>query len=728
MTVAERFLSMPSHYRSSRRPAPLPWGKVGAALGALVSLALAFFYRHEVAALGEPQAFPLDDAWIHAQYGLNLAQGHPFQYVPGTFSSGSTSPLWSLLVGLGLLLVDNAVWVGQVAGVACTVAVMVLVVVLGRQLQLRGPLLVAAPILVAAQWRMTWAALSGMEIPLFAALLLLTLSVHLRERTHGTPWRTGMLVGVLFWTRPEGLVLGALVFVDHLWLALMPKKRTGQQKDEVDAGKETARQRNRRAPLVLLAAGAAVAGPLMCSNAIVGPGIFPQTLYAKSNDIPWDSAWSLLGDYIVQLTDNHPAWLLFVIGAAGYGGLRLLGQADRSPQQFLPVLFVVAFLAGMAFFRGSPGHHSRYLIPLIPFLVLIGLQGLQALAQDLGRGATTATALALLLVATTVPLLLRHSQVYALNVASVSGHVVTMGQWLNSHVPPGAILAMSDIGAMAYFTENPIVDMRGLVSSYHGWDRLAEVDRQRRKNVDYAILFPEHNERVILRGGYLPLFALTLQRNNISATPNLVLYRPPWTDKRELVPTGRAFDFEEGQYNDWVRTGVFAQQGPVEQAGPGQAPIINLGGGRWLVSSWGPRGDQDRGHAISPAFRLEGDVMSFRLGGGQRPGAVGLRLWVDGRIERTAVGGNSEVLLHREWDIAHLRGQWARIELFDDAEDEWGHIMLDDVRQYRQQGDRPAPHLKDFPLAGPQEPTANRRAAEARGLSLDEQSPSVIER
>ncbi|MBC8254453.1 MAG: hypothetical protein H8E35_10495, partial [Ardenticatenia bacterium] len=48
--------------------------------------------------------FPLDDAWIHARFADNLANGYGFSYNPGIPSPGSTSPLRALLLGATYLL------------------------------------------------------------------------------------------------------------------------------------------------------------------------------------------------------------------------------------------------------------------------------------------------------------------------------------------------------------------------------------------------------------------------------------------------------------------------------------------------------------------------------------------------------------------------------------------------------------------------------------------------
>lgn len=666
---------------AERAPVRDPWTTVASLLALVTPLGLGLIYRWHAGAVewSSGQGFPLDDAWIHAQFALNASRGALFQYELGTLSSGSTAPLWSLLEGLLLIALDDPVLVGHLLGLLFSIATSVMAVALARRMGLRGFALIAVPLLLACQWRMAWAAVSGMEITLTAFLIELWLWLYLDERRgRRLAWRSGLIAGLLVWVRPEGLLAFPLMLVDQALLLRSSSSPSAQTAEQISS------ERSRRRHLLALAVGwALIVAPLFILNAIAGPGILPQTVYAKAQTLPLARAWHLLAWYPLEMAPSALLWRCFFVGAVGWAAVHRCLRAWKAPEQLLPVLFVLCFFAGIAYLKGSTDHYSRYIAPLLPLLVILGVEALDQGARALGRWRWSSLAAVIaLLMLLAVSDLRRGAETYALNVSSVNEHVVAMGRWLRRHVPADAVLAMSDVGAIAYFTENPIVDMRGLVSSYHGWDRLAELERQRRVGVSYALLFPELNERVILAGRYQPIHALTLDRNNISATDNLVVYRTPWSDGRRLERVGRAFDFESGTLDGWQTEGVF-RAGPRSGAGEGQRRVINLGGGRWLLSSWGEGGDGALGRALSPSFELVGDVMTARVGGGERPVEVGLRLWVDGEIRRSAQGASSEVLLRREWDIRELRGQQGRLEVFDDSRRGWGHVMVDSIEQWR---------------------------------------------
>lgn len=689
-----------------------PWEWIAISLGLVGTVAAALYYRHltEVHPHSVGQGFPMDDAWIHAQFALNTARGLPFQYNPGTFSSGSTSPLWSLIEGIGLLFWDDPVAVAHALGVVFTVLYIAMGVLLARRMELRGPILLAVPLLLLTQWRTTWAILSGMEVPLVCFLVLLCFWLYLGERTADRlAWRSGLVAGLLFWGRPEGLLAVAVLSADQLILLFWPPRGT-----IVTSRRAIARFGG------LLAGWAAVAVPLFALNYISGPGIFPQTLYTKAHVMTMDRGWHQLWHFFVDLMGGNVAWqILYFI--AGYAMVRRLVELKgRFPQATL-VLFIFGWLGGIAFLRGSGDYFSRYIMPCIGLITLFGLDALDRACRGLRLGVVGLCLATTALVAQGVPTVLQNANDYALNVASVSGHVVAMGRWSARHIPEEAVIAMSDVGGMSYYTDNRVVDMRGLISPFHGWDRLAELERQRREDVDYALVFPELNERVVLRGSYVPIYAISLNANNISATENLVAYRTSWADERRLRRVGRSFDFEDATYQGWTTSGTL-QFSLADGARHGQRRVVNLGCGRWLINSWGPDGDGGRGRGVSPEFTLEGDIITLRVGGGRIPGVVGVRLWVDGRIERTATGGQSEVLVQREWDVRALRGRTARIELLDDSDSGWGHLIFDEFHQYIvEEGEPPA--MNDFPFEGPQESPESRRAAEARGLEMPRPGP-----
>lgn len=149
-------------------------------------------------------------------------------------------------------------------------------------------------------------------------------------------------------------------------------------------------------------------------------------------------------------------------------------------------------------------------------------------------------------------------------------------------------------------------------------------------------------------------------------------------------PAGRTvFDFElpPGQTladSGWELTGDFATD-------PSRSPST-AGGEYYLgdkrINTWeaGPKGDDNVGEMLSPAFALDGSHVSFLIGGGARTdGTLQAELVVDGEVVRSQTGPEAGALNWVSWDVAEYEGQDARIRIRDEATGGWGHLTFDHV-------------------------------------------------
>ncbi|WP_426323561.1 PxKF domain-containing protein [Microbacterium sp. E-13] len=163
--------------------------------------------------------------------------------------------------------------------------------------------------------------------------------------------------------------------------------------------------------------------------------------------------------------------------------------------------------------------------------------------------------------------------------------------------------------------------------------------------------------------------------------------RHPYVPGAQLTndpPAGTTvFDFElpDGQVLSdagWQITGDFAAE-------PWRNPST-AGGDYYLgakrLNTWegGPRGDDNVGTYTSPAFPLDGDYVSFLIGGGKRTdGSLQAELVVDGQVVRTQTGPEAGALNWRSWDVSDLRGQQAQLRIRDEVTGGWGHLTFDHV-------------------------------------------------
>jgi hypothetical protein len=85
----------------------------------------------------------------------------------------------------------------------------------------------------------------------------------------------------------------------------------------------------------------------------------------------------------------------------------------------------------------------------------------------------------------------------------------------------------------------------------------------------------------------------------------------------------------------------------------------------------------------SPEFVIDGDVITFRIGGGFDVAGVSLGLVVDGALVRVATGCSSEWMDERAWDVRPFRGLRGRLVIRDASASAWGHLTVDEIALWR---------------------------------------------
>ena len=413
-----------------RRPSALFFS-----MASLLSLGLYLL----AARLGGFTGFPLDDAWIHQTYARNLAALGQFAFVSGQPSAGSTSPLWTVLLAFGYLLrIEYHLWTYALgAGLLALNAWLVQRLTLDLWPE-RPAAALAAGLFAALEWRLVWAAASGMETLLFSALAL---AVFVMDRRR--PTLAGLCLGLSVLARPDGLTL--LPFA----LARLALARPGRVRGILECG----------------AAFAVVFIPYLGLNYALSGSLWPNTFYAKQAEYAILRAAPLL-------ERAARVGLLPFVGAPALLAPGLAGAAIRWGREqrwgaLLPLGWALTFLAAYIVRLPVTYQHGRYLIPVIPVLAAVGVGGLAdllrlraptLLPRVVSRVWTLAAALLLAV------FLGVGAQAYARDVQIIESEMVAAALWVNAYTPPGALIAAHDIGALGYFGGRPILDLAGLAS------------------------------------------------------------------------------------------------------------------------------------------------------------------------------------------------------------------------------------------------------------------------
>jgi hypothetical protein len=339
-----------------------------------------------------------------------------------------------------------------------------------------------AGLVLVLTWPLVWAAVSGMETVLFAALGLQLVVLYgrilndgnePREKSRGgaEPRRgrriavLGLLSGFLIMTRPDGLSLVLLLLIGL-----------------VVAGRNS-RERVQN-PVIYILVALLPLLPYFLFNYSSSGTLWPNTFYAKQAEyaILWERPlpfrffqllFHSLGGPAEGLQGMSGVHLLLLPGLLLAGWLALRQDWEKKRLFYLlPLLWAGGHVLLYAWRLPVTYQHGRYLWAAIPIWTLFGLAGWQDLSQFVQgrlltaerfqfvwRGATVAIFALLLLV-----FLLIGGQVYAFDVGVINGEMVAAAQWIDANTPPDALIAAHDIGAIGYFAERPLLDLAGLIS------------------------------------------------------------------------------------------------------------------------------------------------------------------------------------------------------------------------------------------------------------------------
>jgi len=438
--------------------------------------------------------FPLDDAWIHQAYARNLGTRFEFAFFAGQPSAGSTSPLWAILLSVGYALrLDYRVWtilLGIIFLAASAWGGGRIARHLGADARLEKWFV---PIFLLFEWHMVWAAASGMEIVLFVFLSLLLVDLYLTPQPpllkregesrlsprlvgegQGVRYAMmGIVAGLLTLTRPEGVVLAGLVGVGLTF-----------QRSNVPTFQRF------KTPALFVLTFLIVLAPYLAFNLHTSGTLLPNTFYAKAAEY-------------AELTQSNffARWLMLyrqpLIGAQVLlvpGLIFLVWKFAREKKWMLllPAAWILLLPALYAWRLPVEYQFGRYLMPIIPFVVVYGAVGTAWLLQHIAWRILR-RAWAMTIVALVAAFYLLGANFYAQSVAVIQCEMVAVANWTRVNLPPNALIAAHDIGAQEYFDPRPLLDMAGLVSPEvipFIRDETRLVEWMRARGAQYAIFFP----------------------------------------------------------------------------------------------------------------------------------------------------------------------------------------------------------------------------------------------
>lgn len=434
-----------------------------------------------------------DDAFITYRYAYNLASGVGLVYNPGERVLSTTTPLLALtLGGLGFVWQQllNIVNGSRLEGVGILPGLFDFIPLAAALLGSLG--LAAGGWLIweigqtsiasatdagdpdlALAWRAAgWAGLLifptfplllgtiEMEMPIYLAFCLGAVAAYLRRR-----WCLAAAAAALAClTRPDGLLLAALLAADYLW---QRNRITSTRPAEAPPVQAAFQHFPWKAIAIFLALGL----PWVFFAWLYFGSPIPVTLIAKQNQgmTKYATSYHFLQRLLFWGQRYTAAFWWFipqlVLVALGLGRI-LFKPAKVAPAWRLINLWALLFATSYQLLGVSS--YFWYYAPLIPAWVLnlaIGVVVFIELLRHLRVNLSDRTAAII-----TVALLgiLAAGQVHSriptrLSESPAYGAYRAIGQWLRENTPPSAQVGALEVGILGYYSQRYIVDFAGLI-------------------------------------------------------------------------------------------------------------------------------------------------------------------------------------------------------------------------------------------------------------------------
>lgn len=511
-------------------------------------------------------AFPIDDAYIYSNYVLNASGGDFFTYNQGETSGGMTSLGWYIICTLMywiLLPLHNFVaWLAppevqndislarQVGHLYAAVYIPALIFhALTAVGVFRLALLTLATTdkapgsrnilawglgaVAAASLGLVWGTMSGLEIPLSAALVVWALVTLISDARAGEMRSSLLMAAALPFGRPDLLLVGGAAF---LWLvirALFGPHPSG--------GPRAARGRVGLYLVALLAGSGLAAGAYYFGWERPLPGSF----YAKVSGLR-------LGERFFSAAQE--IWLAgrvapFVGAALGLaGGLvdwlfpsrtqpNRYVRGETSSSALLLLLVFVTYVVGLMLTTPWFGQEDRYLLPVQPVgLLLVGMLVWRVLLLLPPEQLMVPRRIMLSAAAALVILGIGFNYVwatrnYVVQVRNMRDAHILPALWLSQNTPQSAIVAAEPIGAVRTFSNRRTIDLVGLTSpltlgTYGDWPAAWEALNE--AGASYLLFYPDWFD-----DGEAPPWAVEVQTfevpdNRIAGDDVIAIYELVW--------------------------------------------------------------------------------------------------------------------------------------------------------------------------------------------------------
>jgi tetratricopeptide (TPR) repeat protein len=406
--------------------------------------------------------FPLDDPWIHLTFAKNLIEYGSFSYYKNELiTSGSTSPIYTLLLSLLYIAIKNEFMISYLLGVIFG-ALLVYMMTKLSLLQFKNfeMLALLTAMLIALQPKLNLINVSGMETSMFIFFIAASLYAYQSKKIV----LLGIFMGLTIWCRPDGFVLWIAIAIDYFFRKTYLSKNVKVKSEEIIAHKK-----------IITAFSIAVifAAMYFLFNYLLSGSILPNTYTAKLEYYQNNNRTLFLENEVLKYFTEAEfilIWIPFLIYVLEI--IRSFIKKENNTY-LVYLLFIIGLIA--VYYIKLPFAHrfGRYLMPVIPFYILIAIAGVntiinfiyikifsrKSMLTNLIFVAYSISALALFIYQNT-----KSSDEFSDLCKYHNDRHVAAGKWLSKNTSESAVIATHDVGAIAFYGERKIIDMAGLIT------------------------------------------------------------------------------------------------------------------------------------------------------------------------------------------------------------------------------------------------------------------------
>jgi arabinofuranosyltransferase len=404
--------------------------------------------------------FVTDDAYISFRYARNLALSGELVFNLGERVEGYTNFLWTFVLALGIKLGIGPVVLSRFLGVALGIATLAVVVRISLRLnwERRSRWHLVAPLLLASMGAYACWCSGGLETQLFTFLTTLGFDLVLAEVTRGRGCKSAVAFAFAAMTRPEGVMLFALVSLFRFLTTLRRERRLLPRKFE----------------LMWLGLFVGLFGPYFAWRWHYYGWLFPNTFYVKSSGAT--GTWKLGVYYLRRFSEDYGVHFLILVAVFGRAAR---DDERRRDLRLLAALLWLAYAAYVVKVGGDFMGLYRFILPVIPLgAVVLAESARRIYAQLSPYFGAWVSGLALAIVGAGFAAGSAHASRQALTYVGADNGIdmpaylkkyaeerIPVGQWLGKHKRPDDLMTVGGAGVIPYYSEIPAYDIFGLVDA-----------------------------------------------------------------------------------------------------------------------------------------------------------------------------------------------------------------------------------------------------------------------